>query len=156
MTIVEFLEARLAEDEAAAREAITPDRPGTHWEWESTADDDDPESPRWLRTVEEFPTTSGVGDLPGFPLGYDCKAEPSPAMDHIARHDPARVLREIAAKRAIIAASDTYGGPPWEDADIDSGEADAWDGRQTAYREVLANLAAIYSSHPDYQNEWAL
>ena len=70
---------------------------------------------------------------------------------HIARQDPARALAEVAAKRAIIATSkDTYGGPPWEDADIDSGEADAWDGRQTAYREVLLNLASAYSSHPDY------
>ncbi len=146
MTIVEFLEARLAEDEAAAREAITPDRPGTHWEWESTADDDDPESPRWLRTVEEFPTTSGVGDLPGFPLGYDRKAEPSPAMDHIARHDPARIRREVAAKRALVASHD-IGRDPCEahDAMYESVPCD-----------VILHLASAYSNHPDYQQEWAL
>lgn len=156
MTIVEFLEARLAEDEAAAREAITPDRPGTHWEWESTADDDDPESPRWLRTVEEFPTTSGVGDLPGFPLGYDCKAEPSPAMDHIARHDPARILREIAAKRSVI------GKYLWADRVREQMEEDdddvkwEWIFKSEALVEVLRALSCIYSDHPDYQKEWAL
>jgi len=144
MTIVEFLEARLAEDEAAAREAITPDRPGTHWEWESTADDDDPESPRWLRTVEEFPTTSGVGDLPGFPLGYDCKAEPSPAMAHIARHDPARALAEVAAMRSLV---ELYGALSAQWApNVDYGFA----------YTALRTLAAIYSDHPNYQKEWAL
>lgn len=153
--IVKFLEARLVEDEAVAREAITPDRPGTHWEWESTADDDDPESPRWLRTVEEFPTTSGVGDLPGFPLGYDCKAEPSPAMDHIARHDPARVLREVAAKRSVI------GKYLWADRVRERMEEDdddvkwEWIFKSEALVEVLRALASVYSDHPDFNPDWA-
>lgn len=143
MTIVEFLEARTAEDEAVAREAITPDRPGTHWEWESTADDDDPASPRWLRTVEEFPTTSGVGDLPGFPL-HGCTVDPSPAMDHIAHYDPSRALAEVAAKRSLV---ELYGALSAQWApNVDYGFS----------YTTLRTLAAIYSSHPDYQKEWAL
>lgn len=169
--IVQFLEARLAEDEAVAREAITPDRPGTHWEWESTADDDDPESPRCLCTVEEFPTKSGVGDLPGFPL-YGCRADPSPAMDHIARHDPARVLREVAAKRAVMSrhrevkeddelgwmwsryASDHNRSQPcagcgvWGDPDLPVTD------RVEDCPELHA-LASVYADHCDFNPDWA-
>ena len=148
MTIVEFLEARLAEDEAVAREAITPYRPGTHWEWESTADDDDPESPRWLRTVEEFPTTSGVGDLPGFPLGYDCKAEPSPAMDHIARHDPARALAEVAAKRGILEA---HAGRSPRSSDFCRICEDPYTYGPEAWPcDTVRYLASTYKDHPDF------
>lgn len=137
--LVEFVEARLAEDERVAREAITPDRPGAHWKWATTADDGDPESPRWLRTVEEFPTASGVGDLPGFPLGYECTAAPSPAMSHIARHDPARILREVAAKRAIIEK-------------LREGDLRKFSG----LTEAIRLLTVPYSDHPNYQKEWAL
>lgn len=145
MTIVEFLRARLDEDEVAAKAAIDPSRPGTHWEWEAPDEGGDPESPRWLRTVEEFPTTSGVGDLPGFPLGYDCKATPSAAMDHIARHDPARVLREIAAKRALIADYQRYEA---ERRRMMNGWAPSTES------PVIKAFAAVYSDHPDFDPAW--
>ncbi|MDV6267061.1 DUF6221 family protein [Rhodococcus globerulus] len=137
--LVEFVEARLAEDERVAREAIVPDRPGTHWEWEARSDDGDPESPLWLRTVEEFPTTSGVGDLPGFPLGYECTAAPTPAMGHITRHDPDRVLREVEAKQAIIEK-------------LREGDLRKFSG----LLDAVKLLASPFSDHPDYQKEWAL
>lgn len=152
--LVEFLEARLAEDEAVAREAITPDRPGTHWEWESTADDDDPESPRWLRTVEEFPTKSGVGDLPGFPL-YGCTADPSPAMNHIARQDPARILREVAAKRAVmIAADDATSYDMTVESDRGVGSRNMIEDPYVG-DVILRALASAYSDHPDFNPDWA-
>lgn len=145
MTIVEFLEARIAEDEQIATAAVDAE---------------------WHHEEGEVPGVWTLGDRGALFIGEsprqgcaiieafeDVDEEFKRHMDH---YDPARALAEVAAKRAIIAASNSYGGPPWEDADIDSGEADAWDGRQTAYREVLANLAAVYSSHPDYQQEWAL
>lgn len=147
MTIIEFIEKRIAEDESVAREAVEPGRPGTHWEWEApNGDDDDPESPRWLRTAEEFPTTSGVGDLPGFPLGYDCKAAPSSAMAHIARHDPARVLRQCEALRAIVGDYTRYLAE----------ERRRMNGWVTEKDSPIAlALASIWSDHPDYQQEWA-
>ncbi|TQN30599.1 hypothetical protein FHX37_0481 [Haloactinospora alba] len=62
VTIVEFLAERLDEDERAARAAIDPERPGTHWQWIEPSDDT-PAEPEdgylrgaSLRTVERFPT----------------------------------------------------------------------------------------------------
>lgn len=53
---------------------------------------------------------------------------------HIARHDPARVLREVAAKRAIV---ERYAkAPDW------------------AGGEDVRLLAAVWSDHPDYRQEW--
>ena len=142
MTIVEFIEARIAEDDAVAREAIDPARPGTHWEWAAPDYDPDPTSPRWLRTVEEFPTTSGVGDLPGFPLGADCQvSEPRRGMAHVARHDPARVLRQCAALRALIEHHVHVNGRSVEDFDYPI--------------EPLCHLASIWSDHHDYEQDWA-
>ena len=62
--------------------------------------------------------------------------------EHIARHDPARVLSECAAKRAII--------DWWLNGVIGYVEVD---GEPT---NPLLPLAAIYKDHPDYQQEWAL
>lgn len=59
-------------------------------------------------------------------------------------HDPARVLAECAAKRAIIA----------EHAPIDV--CDAHDANyETTTCDTLRALAAVYKDHPDYQQEWA-
>lgn len=55
-------------------------------------------------------------------------------LDHIARHDPARVLAECQAKRRIVA--------PWVGT-VTENEA-----------RVLLALAAVYADHPDYSEEW--
>lgn len=126
MTIEEFLEARLAEDEAWARDT-------------EAAQDRDASFGRI--TVRRW--------LPSFPPGKPYR-DPWPLPG-----EPRLVLREVAAKRAILSASgDTYAGPPWEDSDIESGAADAWNGRQAAYREVLISLASTYCDHPDFSEEW--
>jgi hypothetical protein len=66
--------------------------------------------------------------------------------DHVRRHSPARVLREVAAKRAILAIAD------------DQPEAD-WDGRQHTHwltmDKVLRALATVWQDHPDYRPEWS-
>lgn len=149
MTLDEFLLARVAEDEEVARAAIdadSPDRRGQRWVWQRVEED---ASFSWLRSVEEFPTTSGVGPLPAFPLGYDTKVyEPTSAMPHIARHDPARVLAECAAKRAIVALH--RGGHECSTYDK-SGEVDncTWvpDGDNCS---TLRLLAQPHADHPDY------
>ena len=88
--------------------------------------------------------TSGENYWP--PTGRTSWPLTSPAMDHIARHDPARILREVAAKRALMASHD-IGHDPCEahGAMYESVPCD-----------VILHLAAVYSSHPDYQQEWAL
>lgn len=57
---------------------------------------------------------------------------------HIARHDPARVLRDVAAKRHLIDDTHWGGGPETEDA----------------YHYTLSIVATAYADHPDYREEW--
>jgi hypothetical protein len=49
---------------------------------------------------------------------------------------PARVLREVAAKRAIL--DSRWGGPD---------HADMWE-------SCVLDLATVWSDHPDYRQEW--
>lgn len=144
MDLTEFLEARISEDEAIARAAINPVRPGIQWVWKHVGEE---EGPVWLRTVEEFPTTSGVGDLPAFPLGYEAVIDRAPAMPHVARWDPARVLAECAAKRAIIALHEAAG--------VDCRTCGTAGEHGVDYPcETLRALALPDADHPDYREEW--
>ncbi|MET8630034.1 DUF6221 family protein [Kitasatospora sp. NPDC004669] len=111
--VVTFLRARLQDDWNHARDAMMG---SGQWRAE--------------RTVVVLDTGAEIADV--F-LG--------PA-DHIARFDPARVLAEVAAKRAIV---------------------DAYEGRQeVAPLPTLQNgldtavhlLASVYADHVDYREEW--
>src|SRR4051812_20108777 len=85
LTLTEFLLARIAEDEESAREAT---------------------SGRW-QVAESWAGPNAVLNDEGHPLavcgatveGYD---KPATDAEHIARHDPARVLAECEAKRRIV------------------------------------------------------
>jgi hypothetical protein len=76
---------------------------------------------------------------------------------HIARHDPARVLREVEAKRAIL---DRH--MPHETAF--DGLACNWCSEDVDDRPQIAkerwpcpdarDLAAVWNDHPDYRQEW--
>jgi len=57
---------------------------------------------------------------------------------------PARALREVAAKRAILARHEPGVTYP-DECGLDSEPFPCAD---------LMNLAAVYSGHPDYQSEW--
>jgi hypothetical protein len=69
--------------------------------------------------------------------GPDLSAE---VRAHMAVHDPARVLREIDAKRRVIAEAAEY------EPGI-SGYAEMW--------TVLRLLALPYADRPGYREEWA-
>jgi len=124
--LIAFLNARLDEDEAAAKGAA-----GDVWEYRDTW--------VWCGPFE-------VADIFG---GADMEE----IGGHIARHDPARVLREVTAKRAIVtryaavrrAFGDREGGL-WPDVSRRE--------KSHAYA-TLCDLAGIWSDHPDYQDEWA-
>jgi hypothetical protein len=93
---------------------------------------------------------------------YDEGGHDEDQAEHIARHDPPRALREVEAKRAIIAAH-----RPWHD------EVEPPDVRicsvcvsdKDGYPEQwvmdlwpclpLRALAAVYSDHPDYDEAWS-
>jgi hypothetical protein len=81
MTVVEFLEARLTEDELTAHAATDA-------------------SPEW----QAYYDYRDVKDLDGhFVVQADSHHPTAAQAAHIARHSPARALRECEAKRAIIA-----------------------------------------------------
>lgn len=147
MDIKDFLLARIAEDEAVAMHAGTPGR-------------------NWRATTREagdsyMPGVEVVGkDYPMLDVWDDDQRASVDQSTHVARHDPARVLAECAAKRAIVTMHGFTRDTGWrggEDNDhlwctmcgsIDDAPA-AWP------CETLQSLAAIYSDHPDYQQEWA-
>jgi hypothetical protein len=117
--LIAFLTARLDEDEAAAKKAAQKRRGPWHY------------------LGDKF--RASVFGVQGFDHGHVAETFGVALAAHIARHDPARVLREVGAKRAIIG---THESPDWQP-----------DG-QWGPCHTLRQLAAAYSDHPDYQQEW--
>lgn len=136
MSITEFLLARIAEDEEAAREAGDADSyegGDTAWcaGWLGTG------IRHLVRNVDVECYESGHEDDPalcGRPARY--------AGQHIARHDPARVLSECEAKRRIVEDCKDY---LLHDEDGMGGEL---------AERTLSRLALPYADHPDYDSEW--
>lgn len=127
-TLAEFVKARLDEDEAAARES--------HYEGQ-----------RWI-TEEE-----GVYRWPDDELVHlaDRKAD----ARHIARHDPARVLREVEAKRAILGAYQAAVARQVAAAEGRADEEPEWHvARRAALHFACSAIAAIYSDHAGYRLTW--
>ena len=126
MTITEFIRARLDEEESAARGAY-----GNNWH-----DDVEDREKSWV-CAEDM---------------HLAEADHATAH-HMALHDPARVLREIAAKRSVLdmalteqEAGDRYG----------AGFNEASEGWHDVQEHVLKQLASAHADHTDYQQEWAL
>ncbi|MGI5247550.1 DUF6221 family protein [Dactylosporangium sp. CA-139066] len=137
--IVAFIKARLAEDEAVARTAARHAnlRGGSH---HKTA--------RWTTYLE------GGDD------GYAIESEDAQTTfivgrqdvaEHIARHDPARVLRDVEAKQRILARyqdaiarqnDPAYSRPA---ASIQVAEYEDW---------VLPLLALAWDAHPAFDEAW--
>jgi hypothetical protein len=156
--LVAFLTARLDEDEAVAK--ACPDESG-HLNWFDSrvvASGD-----HTIRTCPPSGMVAGEGnrvvcrirrvdtidDVGTYDLG-----DPDARAGHIARHDPARVLREVDAKRKILALHGASIGGTWcvtcdPGSDV-SGDAGAWYPCLT-----LRTLAAVWSGHPDYDPDWA-
>lgn len=121
-TLTAFVRARLDEDEATAR-ATTRHQPYDEWDAVGAGTQDDVHRSHWevVRIARPHPN----------PAAYDIAT-------HIARHDPARVLREVVAKRRIV---ERYA---WLREHGDTGDA-AW---------VLPLLALPYADHTDHRQEW--
>ena len=124
--LMAFLSARLDEDEAAAKAATPPP-------WRAAGEDilSDTDDPHWAGA---------------------CAANASGAdAVHIARHDPVRVLREVEAKRNILAR---YEDCLARQEDQDYPYAPAAEQAREYEDFVLPNLAASYSGHHDYDEDW--
>ena len=119
--ILTFLRARLDEDEAAAK-------------WASKGP--------WKLRAGGY-VVGGPNDRDGGPAVSVATGAQQWNGNHIIRHDPARVLREVAAKRELIAEceNDHAGNSP-----------DHYDG----YWAAAFAFAAVYSDHSDYDSDWRL
>ena len=122
-----FVAARLDEDEAAAKAAT----PGP---WHAAGED----------------ILSRAGD----PYWTGACAANAAGADaaHIARHDPARVLREVKAKRAIMAMWEHENMPSVYQPEPEVQEL--INERRDTIEMVLCEMAAVWSDHPDYRPEW--
>jgi hypothetical protein len=126
--LVAFYAARLDEDEATAKAAADPDPVWTQ-----------PDPERYPGKIED---SVGV-------VVYDEGCPTSDQAAHIARHDPARVLREVEAKRAILANYDAaFERRRQHPGDVASA-ADL-----LAMVRIVKLLVAVYSDHPDYDPGW--
>lgn len=110
--LVEFLRARLDEDEAEAKAC-----PEVGWfaaEWDE-----------------------GAVYLSGTGASALLRGRSFSVARHVARHDPARVLAEVEAKRQIV-------------SEVTGRYLESW----TAVTHILACLALPYADHPDYNPTW--
>jgi hypothetical protein len=128
--LVEFLRARLDEDEATAHAANT----------------DDARTPYGDRRMAPVPPR-GWGVLVEGYLG-------GPIGEHCARHHPTRVLAEVKAKHARLARH----APEWrEGRNADGDEREGWWCSHCDDPFPCIDLrldAAVYADHPDYRREW--
>jgi len=144
---IAFVKARLDEDEAAA-EAAGGSTPQGVW-----------------AQVDPERRPGRIDCDSGYVVTYDEGSPDEGQAPHIARHDPARMLREVEAKRAIVALHKPDGNP-----------ADEWYGSSVSCTEcggytliagygargysspwpcpTLRHLAAVWVGHPDYRPEW--
>jgi hypothetical protein len=148
VTLAEFLLARITEDEAAARAAATREA-AEQWEWiDPEGDAPCTEADVYqgvitgsLRSVAKFKSPATGWDLPVFVTSADGSPEIRwHAAGHIARWDPARVLRECVAKRRIVERCIRLSKSPH-----------ARD--QEVAQDFLTDLASAYADHPDYRDQ---
>ncbi|MFI6369234.1 DUF6221 family protein [Nocardia sp. NPDC050630] len=130
MTIDEFIRARLAEDEETARSAASEKG---YAEWDVVTDGN---------AEQVIPQADSRGAHPISRTGL-----------HIAVHDPARELRQVAANRDMfLYILETSG--MWEllvGARPPSAEKASAD---IAEIRAVRAMAAIWSNHPDCREEW--
>lgn len=71
-----------------------------------------------------------------------------PAMNHLCRHDPARMLRDIEAKRKTIDAAIIA----WNES---CSPTDAfWSGLAPTLISLVKQMATVWNDHPDYDERW--
>lgn len=152
--LVQWLTACLDEDERIAREAPSAIGSAGHSDgaWA------DPQA-RWVADHHLVMRRPLTGDEE-VRIVADCAAFGGPpAAVHIAAHDPARVLREVDAKRRIVEIHRVVGGFEDEDmTDLGSGCSEcgypAEYGDRGGWCETLRLLALPYEDRPSYQEAW--
>lgn len=134
--LVEFVRARLDEDEQTARRAggAWTDGPAANW------------------------VTAASSEAASEPAHRVALVITDGERAHIVRHDPARVLREVEAKRLLLdehKPARPKGRPNMERHCLTCTTAQAWDDTaREANCLTLRLLALPYADHPDYRAEW--
>jgi hypothetical protein len=151
--LVQWLRAQLDEDERIARVAATlavPTPGAMHWR--STEGLPDAGGGYWCITTTPPDDTVPVVELVGSGMSGGGVHDEAVAR-HIARHDPARVLREIDAKRGTI---DRYEFACNEAArlDIDEEERESRVRVAAAFESCVLCLAVVYADRPGYLDAW--
>lgn len=127
--LVEFVEARLDEDERIAREV-------------------EQRGP-WRVAGSGYLFEENYGAFALDPHGLSVNGG-----EHVVRHDPARVLRDVEANRKVIELYE-YAEAAWF-ADRDKPSPPTVHlGGWTIAKAALMALAGSWSDHPDYRSEWA-
>lgn len=134
--IVEFLTARLDEDEQDAKDAAS--RRGPHWLAEEYRDDG------WGVSRDRAVIASGKPIVT-----EDNDYSSAMTIDHIARHDPARVLADVAAKRAIVDEYMAAVRSVAEYPDDRSAIMAEW-----SFKRAVRRLAQPHADHPDFDPAW--
>jgi hypothetical protein len=143
--VVEFLEARIGEDEKTAK-ALLKDLEGEVQEsYAGAVDERGPMTPDRLLHAQMWAHYDGQSKRRSFAKGQQIADLASPD----------RALAECAAKRAIIELAQKatevekeFDDYEWRGAGPE--QVDPWTGDA-----ILFALAAVYKDHPDYQQEWA-
>jgi hypothetical protein len=130
--LVAFLRARLDEDEQTARAVEDRSAP-----WDG----------RWVADGPDAARTFN-----GHVLFYGHSGPLKPGLvDHVVRHDPARVLAEVEAKRGVLRLVTKA----QEDAEFPD-HLVRRPARVTllALEPVLQHLALAHADHADYREKW--
>lgn len=160
--LVDWLRAQLDEDERVARAAtagpwrVAPEPPMFGDDETADVEADWTETkylnpdPPYSGTLHEW-RPNVIGDREGFGAASSVNAA------HIARHDPARVLRDVAAKRAIVDDLRRYEGAiRQESATARPGDpipANLYAARD-ALLAAVQHLASAYDDRPGYDESW--
>lgn len=141
-TLVAWLAARLDEDEAAARATLTDfGRGSTDAAWRA----------------DGYAVVSGASwAIVSEGNHENCEGGASSPViaQHIARHDPARVLADVAAKRRIV---ELHSAPyTWDVRDVTYRYTDRCACREVYPCPTLRALAAPYSSIEGFREEWSV
>jgi hypothetical protein len=134
--IVDFLLARIAEDEAVANRCarLAPIKEPKDWMWQQSD-----RNPLLVEVVQPWGVSTPLAQVHSF----------ASQAAHIARWQPVRVLAECEAKRRIVQRAQ-FAAEAGQSART-TGVEDAID---LTLDSVMELLALPYADHPDYREEW--
>lgn len=124
--LVEFLRARFAEDERVALAVSTGPNVPEKW------------------TASQYREGVRPWRIDG-QCSLVVEAVCGPDATHMVRHDPARILAEVKAKREVVRLA----------ARAHDYQETFMSGFAAAMEEALRLFALPYADHPDYEPDWA-